>query len=235
MNISEMFSDSYVSYPFSNFNRILGLGLLFCTGIFLIVPAVLAGGYLMRIIENTIEGNYELPPFKNWKDMFIDGFKVAVVVIFYLLPGLISEFALFVSIQSGYALTLNPWLIIGLFMLTILCYVSAYILSITAIPRMAYKNHLKAAFEFKSIVNDIRCIGLKRYALSLAGLSIMAAYLLVFSGFLHDIFYSIGMLISLNVYITDFAANLMIFPLLIASQGRLMGLIYLERFQSSRN
>jgi len=44
---------------------------------------------------------------------------------------------------------------------------------------------------------------------------------------------SVGAIISLNVYITDFAANLLIYPLIIASQGRFMGLIYLERFQSS--
>lgn len=232
MNITEMFSDSYISYPFSNSKRILGLGLLFCFGIFLIVPAVFAGGYLMRIIENTIEGNYELPPFENWKGMFIDGLKVATVVIFFMLLGLISEFALFVLVQLGYA-TLNPWLMIGLFILTSLFYISAYILSITAIPRMAYKNQLKAAFDFKMVLNDIKCIGLKKYALSLTGLSIMAAYLILFAGFLHAIFYSVGAMISLNVYITDFTANLMIYPLIIASQGRFMGLVYLERFQSS--
>ncbi len=232
MNISDMFSDSYISYPFSNFNRILGLGLLFCAGVFLIVPAIFAGGYLMRIIENTIEGNYELPPFENWKNMFVDGLKVATVAIFYALPGIISQFTLYVLIQSGYALTLNPWLIIGLLMLTILFYIAAYILSITALPRMAYKGQLKAAFEFKMMFNDIKCIGLKKYTLSLAGLSIMAAYLILFAGVLHDVFYSIGMLISLNAFITDFMANLMIYPLLIASQGRLMGLIYLERFHT---
>ncbi|OEC86368.1 MULTISPECIES: DUF4013 domain-containing protein [Methanobacterium] len=230
MNITEMFSDSYISYPFSNSKRILGLGLLFCSGVFLIVPAVFAGGYLMRIIENTIEGNYELPPFENWKGMFIDGLKVAAVVIFFMLPGLISEFALFVLVKIGYA-TLNPGLMIGLFMLTSLFYTSAYILSITAIPRMVYKNQLRAAFDFKMVFKDIKCIGLKKYALSLTGLSIMAAYLILFAGFLHMIFYSVGAMISLNIYITDFAANLLIYPLIIASQGRFMGLIYLERFQ----
>ena len=226
-----MFSDSYISYPFSNSKRILGLGLLFCSSVFLIVPAVFVGGYLIRTIENTIEGNYELPPFENWKGMFIDGLKVATVVIFFMLPGLISEFALFVLVKMGYA-TLNPGLMIGLFMLTSLFYISAYILSITAIPRMAYKNQLRAAFDFKMVFKDIKCIGLKKYALSLTGLSIMAAYLILFAGFLHMIFYSVGAMISLNVYITDFAANLLIYPLIIASQGRFMGLIYLERFQA---
>lgn len=232
MNITEMFSDSYISYPFSNSNRILGLGLLFCSGVLLIVPAVFAGGYLMRIIENTIDGNYELPPFENWNGMFIDGLKVSAVVIFFIFPGLVSEFMLFVLVQSGYA-TLNPWLMIGLFMLTSLFYISAYILSITAIPRMAYKNQLRAAFEFKMVLKDIKCIGLKKYVLSLTGLSIMAAYLILFAGFLHEIFYTVGALISLNVYIIDFVANLMIYPLIVASQGRFMGLIYLERFHSS--
>lgn len=227
-----MFSDSYISYPFSNSKRILGLGLLFCFGVFLIVPVVFIGGYIMRIIENTIEGNYELPPFENWRAMFIDGLKVAAVVLFFILPGLISEFILFVLVQSGYVLV-NPWMMIGLFIVTSLFYISAYILSITAIPRMAYKNQLKAAFEFKMVFNDIKCIGLKKYILSLTGLSIMLAYLILFAGFLHMTFYSIGALVSLNEYIMDFTANLMIYPLIIASHGRFMGLIYLERFQTS--
>ncbi len=227
-----MFSDSYISYPFSNSKRILGLGLLFCSSVFLIVPAVFVGGYLIRIIENTIEGNYELPPFENWRGMFVDGLKVAAVVLFFILPGVISEFALFVLVQNGYAL-INPWMTVGLFMITSMFYISAYVLSITAIPRMAYKNQLKAAFEFKMVFDDIRGIGLKKYILSLTGLSIMAAYLILFAGFLHMLFYSIGSMISLNVYITDFAANLMIYPLIIASQGRFMGLIYLERFHAS--
>lgn len=236
MDIFEMFSDSYISYPFSNFSRIFVLGILFCTGIFLIIPAFFAGGYLFRIIENTIKGNYELPPFENWKKMFIDGLKVAGVIIFYALPGLVSELILILLIQGNYPSIFNSWLSIGIWMLTILLYISAYVLSITAMPRMACKGKLKAALEVKEVIRDIKLIGLKKYALSLLGFTIMAAYLMLFAGYLHEILYGIlyfmGPITFLNVFIVNSIANLMIYPLLIASQGRLMGLIYLERVQS---
>jgi hypothetical protein len=226
MNISEMFSDSYIEYPFSNLHRMVGLGLLLFTS-FLIIPGILAGGYLLRIVENTIKGNYELPPFENWKKMFIDGLKVAAVVILFILPGLISEFATSLLIQSKYALILNGGLALGLFGLTILVYAFAYILSITAIPRMAYKNQLKAAFEIKKIIKDIMRIGLKKYALSLGGFSIMAAYLILLATYFLRIFtYMDNFLVGLLIGI--FAVTLMVYSLLVASQGRLMGLIYLE-------
>ncbi|MGB9936145.1 MAG: DUF4013 domain-containing protein [Methanobacterium sp.] len=234
MDIVEMFSDSYVSYPFSNFSRIVVLGILFCTGIFLIIPAIFAGGYLLRIIENTIKGNYELPPFENWKKMFIDGLKIAVVIIFYALPGLITEIALISLIHANYPLMLAGELSICLFIFTVLFYIAAYILSITAIPRMAYNGQLKAGLEVKEVIRDIRTIGFKKYTLSLLGLSIMAAYLMLFSGYLHEIFYAafyfIGPTTLITVFLVNSIADFMIYPLLITAQGRLMGLIYLEKF-----
>jgi len=233
MDISEMFSDSYISHPFSNFNRIVILGILFCTGVFLIIPAIFAGGYLFRIIENTIKGDYELPPFQNWKKMFFDGLKVAVVIIFYALPGLVTEFLLILFIKSNSPSIFNSWISIGLLAISLLFYILAYILSITAMPRMACKGQLKAALEVKKVIEDIKIIGIKKYALSLAGFTIMAVYLTLFAGYLHELFYYIGTITYLNVYIADSIANLMVYPLLIASQGRLMGLIYLERVQSS--
>ena len=61
-----------MSYPFSNSKRIMGLGFLLSICSLFIIPAVFAGGYLLRIIENTLSGDYELPPFGQWKKMFID-------------------------------------------------------------------------------------------------------------------------------------------------------------------
>lgn len=222
-----MFSDSYILYPFSNPNRMIGLGLLLCTS-FLVIPAVLAGGYFLKIIENTIKGNYELPSFEKWTKMFADGLKVAAVILFYFLPGLSLEFVMSLLLHSKYALILDGWFILGLFVLTVILYISAYILAITAIPRMAYKNRLKAALDVKMVIMDIKDIGLKKYAFSLIGLSIMAIYLIVFATYFLQLFtYIDNFLIGFVIGI--FAVNLMVYSLLIASQGRLMGLIYLER------
>ena len=78
------------------------------------------------------------------------------------------------------------------------------------------------------VIMDIKTIGLKKYALSLIGLSIMAVYLVVFATYFLQLFtYMDNLLIGFVIGIC--AVNLMVYSLLIASQGRLMGLIYLER------
>lgn len=237
MDITEMFSDSYINYPFSNTSRMLVLGVLFCTCVFLVIPAILAGGYLLRIIENTFNGNYELPPFENWKKMFIDGLKMAAVILVYALPGLITELVL-ITLKYYYSMPIISTLGISLLIFMISIYISAYFLSITAIPRMIYNGRLKTAFEVKNVIKDIKIIGMKKYFLSLVGLSIIALYFMLIAGYLHElssnILLNIGLYSIITVIITNSIINFMIYPLIIASQGRLMGLIYLERHRISQ-
>lgn len=237
MDITEMFSDSYINYPFSNTGRMLVLGVLFCTGVFLVIPAILAGGYLLRIIENTFDGNYELPPFEDWKKMFIDGLKMAAVILVYALPGLITEILL-IFLKYNNLLTISSAPGISLLILMISLYISAYFLSITAIPRMVYNGRLKTAFEVTKVIKEIKIIGLKKYLLSLVVLSIIAFYFMLIAGYLHElssnILLNIGLYSIITVIITNSIVNFMVYPLIIASQGRLMGLIYLDG-QISKN
>ena len=50
----------------------LGLLILFSTS-FLIIPGILALGYIFRIVSYAIDGRDEHPGFNNWKNMFRDG------------------------------------------------------------------------------------------------------------------------------------------------------------------
>ncbi|MFC7046379.1 DUF4013 domain-containing protein [Halobacteriaceae archaeon GCM10025711] len=58
----------------------------------LLVPAVLAYGYGMRILREAAGGDVEEPPmFENWMELFVDGLKAFVVFIAYqIIPAVIA-------------------------------------------------------------------------------------------------------------------------------------------------
>ena len=106
MDLVKIIEDA-VSYPFSDWKKILILGilaiisslgiatlfigtllgiknvlviiLLFIIGYFIF--GFLIDGYNFRIIKTSISGERELPEFNNWVEMFVDGIKVSIVFI----------------------------------------------------------------------------------------------------------------------------------------------------------
>ena len=56
-------------------------------GVILIIPIVdfIGLGYVLRIIKLTISGVDDLPEFDDLGDLFVDGLKVLVVSIVYLI------------------------------------------------------------------------------------------------------------------------------------------------------
>jgi hypothetical protein len=57
---------------------------------FLIVPAVLVAGYLVRILRRTMRGDDTPPTFDNWGALGRDGVRaVAIAVVYGFVPGLI--------------------------------------------------------------------------------------------------------------------------------------------------
>jgi len=63
MEIGEIIKDSF-KYSISDFKKLLILGLMLVLA-FLILPAVLAGGYHLRIIKYSQAGVDELPAFDD--------------------------------------------------------------------------------------------------------------------------------------------------------------------------
>jgi len=55
---------------------------------FLITPVFLVYGYYL-VLKVTVAGFDELPDFDEWGDMLIDGLKVLIVGIVYMLPVII--------------------------------------------------------------------------------------------------------------------------------------------------
>ena len=88
MSIGTILSDS-LKYPFTNIKRLIGF-IILLLGSILIIPALCAMGYILRIIEYTTHGSNELPPFDEWGKMFKDGLKyIAVTMIFLIIPNIL--------------------------------------------------------------------------------------------------------------------------------------------------
>lgn len=197
MDISGIIGDA-LRYPFSDWKKILILGILILISsiataimfigtfvgiknvvvkilIFLIgyfIFGFLINGYKFKIIKTSLEGVAELPEFNNWFEIFINGIKVYIVVIVYLLPSiLIIIFAGLYLLPTLVGLGANPS---SINVNTILSFLTAatlvfiaflYVLIILpinymAIAHMANNNtKLRSAFRFHDIINKIRSIG----------------------------------------------------------------------------
>jgi hypothetical protein len=84
MDVGEIILDA-IKYPSSDWKKIIILGVI------LIIPIVdfIGLGYVLRIIKSTLAGVDDLPEFDDLVGLFIDGLKVLVVSIVYLIIPLI--------------------------------------------------------------------------------------------------------------------------------------------------
>lgn len=160
MNFKELIKDS-LTYPFTNKDNILILFVL-TLGQVLIIPAIISSGYLIRIIESTLEGHDELPEFNNFKKLFIDGLKFAIVTIVYGIPAGI------VSIIAYSFLPLNTFIIQWIpFIISIIVTFFVNIIFLMALTNMVYEKSIKGAFQFKRILSLIKEVGWKKYLIYL--------------------------------------------------------------------
>jgi hypothetical protein len=197
MDLGEIIGDA-VRYPFSDWKKILILGilaiisslgiamlfigtllgiknvlviiLLFIIGYFIF--GFLIDGYNFRIIKKSLSGVSELPEFNNWVEMFVDGIKVSVVFIVYMIPAiLIITFAGLSVLSTLGSLVSNPSsidlnIILRVLSATILVLIAIlYIIIILpinymAIAHMANNNSkFRTAFRFHDIIDKIGRIG----------------------------------------------------------------------------
>lgn len=248
MKIKEIISDS-ITFPFSNPARFFTLGLMLVLSP-LILPIILARGYLLRIIKNTSQNQREMPPFEDWSDMFIDGLKFIVVTLAYSIPGGIFIYgALMISLftsfskrisegqisnhstslyygsthSTNYLQMIDSNLLLLLVGIGLVLLIIGYMVQMIALPRMVYKNKFGAAFDIKAIYKEIQLLGWKNY--------LICGILFVFVIF---VFSMIGLLLPvlLSSYgLGGYVIGLIIMGLLFTSfeyalQGRFMGLIY---------
>jgi hypothetical protein len=115
MNINEIIKDA-LKYPLSDWKKILILGIiivisgisglvsslgitnniLVIISVFIgVIAGFLSNGYLFKILKTSLNGKNILPEFKAWSNILIDGIKVFIIFLIYIiLPPLFVFFIL---------------------------------------------------------------------------------------------------------------------------------------------
>lgn len=154
MKSIEIVKDSLI-YPF-NIKSYLGLLILFSAS-FLIIPGILALGYLFRIIYYTTGDNDGHPEFTDWMNMFRDGLiflgmALIFVMVFYGILWILESFLI-----GDVDLNLASYTIAAI-------YTSLFnALFVMCLAHMADEKSFTAAFEFKKIFDHIKEVGWLKY------------------------------------------------------------------------
>lgn len=194
----------------------------------IIFPLIL--GYVMEIYR----GTKPAPELEHWGKLFIDGLKLIVAWIIYMLPVLaillvFGGWAIFTAIQQAAIsgdpdfFAANPDLLlplIGTFLIGLLiAVILAIIISIIAyigVIRMARKDRFGEAFNLSAIFETIGRIGWGTYILALIVLLIV---MVVFSGILA---------IIMAIPYIGWLIYLVLLPPLVIFQARFLAQVYDE-------
>jgi hypothetical protein len=132
---------------------LIGGGLLVLS--FLVVPAIVAYGYVVSVIRRSLEGDEEPPTFEDWGDMLVDGLQAWVIGILYLLVPLavaaITVGGAVIAILTGGDVAASlAGLFGGLALSSLLALVFGYF-GVVAIVNFAREGTFGAAFDFGTI------------------------------------------------------------------------------------
>lgn len=151
--------DDAITYPTESDDWILTvlLGGLLSILSFLVVPAVLVYGYLLRTIRSNLAGEPAPPTFGDWGELFVDGLRVFVVLLAYMLVPLVvgivtvggSIAALATGSDAGAAAGIGGLLVGGL-VAFVLALAFGY-LAVVGLVNLAREGDLGAAFDFGTI------------------------------------------------------------------------------------
>lgn len=154
-DVSFLFKD-VLSYPFRGLLKSF-IFLLMLVGSFLVIPFIIASGYLYRVIENTLDGEDGLPDFKNGRKLLIDGLNFIGAAIIIYLPVLVL-----ISVLG--IIGVNEKIIMGVYLVLVLLVAYFYPF---LIGNMVYEKQFTAIFHFKNAFNSLKSVGYKRYTVYL--------------------------------------------------------------------
>jgi len=142
-----------VKRPFTSFSKLI-IGILLS-----IVPIInfFAGGYLLECARSAKKKSSALPEWKNFGDLFIQGFFVFLISIIYMIPMIIYSIFAFGTALLGQMVAFNPDLsllesagmgpiVIGIIIFALSIYVIP-----SAILSYAFSRKLSSGFEFKNV------------------------------------------------------------------------------------
>ena len=213
MNFSNVFVDS-LRYPFTDIKKLLTL-FLFFLGSIVIIPGIMANGYLLRIIEHTFKGSNELPDFDNKNELLGKGLELIVVNLIYSIPSYVLLFA----IPSQISILNSFQAIIVLIVAALVIDFIVNIFLVMGIGNLVFEKRFQSAFAFKRILELIKKVGWKKYL----------AYLVVFTIILEIFSFIIGLLSPFTAFMGIFGTffiTLVFNTYLLAFGSRFKGLIY---------
>ena len=165
MSFKEIAVDS-LRYPFTDWKRFLNLFILVFLSIvfsqFIIITllfGLITGGYLIRIIESTLEDSDKLPEFSNMKKLLMDGLRYFIVTTIYGIPVSLVSFLIL-----GFSPIINQpdYVVVGIvfgFLVNII-----FLMGLT---NMVQEKTISGAFQFKRIFKLIKELGWKNYLIYL--------------------------------------------------------------------
>ena len=132
---------------------------------FLIVPALILQGYIVKIIRHVMNGNWDsLPEWEDWGELLRDGFFVTVAQIVYTLPfiilmivgGLATGGVASISGSEDLAAVAATGGGLLLMCLVLLFVVALLFLTPAILIQYAIKGEFAACFRFGEVVAIIR-------------------------------------------------------------------------------
>ena len=211
MNIVDNITES-LKYPLNDWTKILILTVIS------IIPIVnfMTMGYYIRIIKSTFAGIDEVPDFDELGELFIDGIKVLIVSIVYMIVPLIIYFVallplMFYNPYSATSSLMSGFTIVILLIDIIVSILFALVLYPAIVNMALYDGEIGAAFRFSEVLNLIKAVGWGDYIIWIIAIIITSAIVGIILGIIGAILLIIliGFLIivAAGAYLTMFQAR----------------------------
>lgn len=250
MKISNLFEDAF-QFSLSSKKKFLGLSGIFMAyiaiifistylftinqnflilsvgGILAIVLSILADGYGLKTIKESIEGKTEPPELNNWAGMFIGGFKISVVgLIYMIIPGLFilaSMIPVFNSLINhnvpDFGIGSLILLLVGMILFVIYVFISPLIQS-----NLAYKG-FKSAFNIKDILGHLAAYGKVNYFIFVIVLGLILMCL---------VFIAVLIRLAFEIFVPflgQIITALILYPFILLFRSRAIALVYRETLE----
>lgn len=120
---------------------------------FLIIPAIIVQGYVLRMMQAVIRGEESPPVFDDWMGLFVDGVKLVVVSLVYAVIPIVLGAALVLTTSTSTGIgprIAAPFAITGVGLVILVSLVIYYFVP-AALANLAVEGDIGAAFDFDAI------------------------------------------------------------------------------------
>lgn len=124
--------------------REYGIAVLLTLGSIFIIPAFMLVGYYVKAMKSTLKGEEQIPVFKDFVDLMIDGLKFTGITITYILAPILL-------ISAGDTLGLAGPIGTGIEVIGFLLLLTAFYMIPSAVVNFARNNRAISAFNLKEV------------------------------------------------------------------------------------